>query len=172
MNGDLFRCDTLQGLAYTIDGRSANNCFSIGSAATQTAYRLYVNGAAYVTGNLGCGGTKPFDIAWKDGKRLRHRCLEIPKACNAYRFTQACVAGENLIQLRSYFEELNTAGQVFASGADCFGQAYGSVSEDGSNTVRLICSTAGKHHVLVMADRNDLVAQQEWAEFGDEYPEP
>ena len=64
---------------------------------------------------------------------------------------------------------ISTAGQVFASAADCFGQAYGSVSADGSNTVQLFCSTAGKYHVLFMADRNDQVAQDEFAEFGVEY---
>ena len=33
-------------------------------------------------------------------------------------------------------------------------------------------SLAGKYNIFVSARRNDLAVQQEWAEFGDEYPAP
>ena len=85
---------------------------------------------------------------------------------------QICVAGKNTFQLPAYFEALNTAAQVWANPADCFGQAFGSVSTDGSNTVTLYCSVAGNYNILVCADRNDPLAQAEWAEFGDEYEAP
>jgi hypothetical protein len=36
----------------------------------------------------------------------------------------------------------------------------------------LFCSCAGTFNILVMADRNDLAAQTEWATFGVERPDP
>ena len=96
----------------------------------------------------------------------------MPKAVNAYKFTLACALGKNTFDLPSYFEALNTEASVMASPADCFGQAFGSCSTDGSNTLTLFCSVAGSYNVLVLADRNDQAAQDDFAEYGVEYPQP
>ncbi len=141
---------------------------SISGATTITASGLITGGS------LSISGAKTFviDHPTKPGMKLKHRCIESPKAINLYRGVQACVAGKNTWKLPAYFESLNTAAQVWISPADCFGQAFGSVSTDGTNTVTLYCSVAGNYNVLVCADRNDPIAQQEWAEFGEEYPSP
>jgi hypothetical protein len=95
----------------------------------------------------------------------------MPKAVNAYRFTLTCVMGRNDFDLPDYFEALNTEASVIALGADCFGQAFGSCSTDGSNKLTLFCSSAGTFHALVLADRNDQAARDEWAEHGVEFPD-
>jgi len=96
----------------------------------------------------------------------------MPKAVNAYRFTLLCALGRNEFDLPSYFEALNTAASVIATPADSFGAAFGSCSTDGSNKLILYCSCSGNFNVLVMADRNDEAAQQEFAEFGVEFEDP
>ena len=133
-----------------------------------------ITGNTSVTGNLSASGTKPFCIVHptKPGYRLRHRCLESPKALNAYRFTLACVLGKNTFDLPGYFEALNTEASVIASAADCFGQAFGSCSTNGSNTLTLYCSCAGSYNVLVVADRNDQAAIDEFSQYGVEFPDP
>jgi hypothetical protein len=153
---------------------SISGLSTIGASGTATVGTLQCNGNGVFTGNLSAGGTKPFCIAHptKPGYRLRHRCLEMPRAVNAYRYTLACAMGKNTFNLPDYFEALNTEACVIASPADCFGQAFGSCSTDGSNILTLFCSCAGTFNVLVMADRNDLAAQTEWADFGVERPDP
>ena len=133
-----------------------------------------MTGAANATGNLSCGGAKPFDIVsvLDSTKRMRHRCIESPKAINLYRYTLTCVAGTQTFPLPNYFEALNTAATVHASPADCFGAAFGSCSTDGSNTLTLVCNMAGTYNVTVYSDRNDKAAQDEFAEFGVEYTPP
>jgi hypothetical protein len=135
---------------------------------------LAITGNTSVTGTLSCTSTKPFDIKHptKPGYRLRHRCLEMPKAVNAYRFTLTCVLGRNEFDLPEYFEALNTEASVIASPADCFGQAFGSCSTNGSNKLTLFCSSAGTFNVLVLADRNDQAAIDEWNEHGVEFQDP
>jgi hypothetical protein len=96
----------------------------------------------------------------------------MPKAVNAYRFTLTCALGKNSFDLPEYFESLNTAASVIASPADCFGQAFGSCSTDGSNKLTLFCSCAGTFNVLVMADRNDQAAIDEFNEHEVEYLDP
>jgi hypothetical protein len=160
--------------ALVIDGSTANQTILIGTTTTSSTYKLYVSGNSYFNGTISSSSTKPFDIhhPCKPNYRLRHRCIEMPKAVNAYRFTLLCVLGRNEFDLPCYFEALNTAASVIAGPADSFGAAYGSCSTDGSNTLTLFCSCEGTFNVLVMADRNDQVAQDEFAEFGVEYETP
>ncbi len=118
--------------------------------------------------SLSSGNPKTFDIVHplESSKRLRHRCLESPKAINLYRYTIECVPGENLIALPSYFEAMNEAATVHVAAANCFGQGYGFCN---NNMCTVVVNVVGKYHVHVYGDRADQAAQDEFAKYGTEY---
>ena len=165
-----------------IDGSTGFNSVLIGTTSA-TVYKLHVDGSIYCTsmfvnggfgaGAINCtslssGNPKTFDIVHplEPSKRLRHRCLESPKAINLYRYTIECVPGENLIALPSYFEAMNEAATVHVAAANCFGQGYGFCN---NNMCTVVVNAAGKYHVHVYGDRADQAAQDEFAKYGTEY---
>ena len=164
-----------QGEAMRIDGSVPNNTVIIGSVGPtgSSPYRFYVGGNSYFDGAVRCtslssGNPKTFDIVHplEQSKRLRHRCLESPKASNLYRYTFECVPGENLIALPSYFEAMNGSATVHVTAANCFGLGYGFCN---NNMCTVVVNAAGKYHVHVYGDRADQAAQDEFAKYGTKY---
>ena len=161
-----------------VDGTSANNCFVIGPNVSQTAYRLYVNGAGYVNGALTINGAvsatssnaaiKAFDIPHPDpakpDKRLRHRCLEGIHHGTYYTYKITCEAGPNTVALADWFEFLNGETTVFVSPLRHFGTGWG---ETFGNTLSINVSAAGEYNVLVFGVRKDEAAMAD--DFGVEY---
>ena len=133
MNSNFLSVSTLQGEAFRIDGSVANNTMLIGTTTSFSAYRLYVNGAAYVNGTLYAlssnAAIKSFDIPHPDPakpeKRIRHRCLEGEHHGTYYTYQVTCNAGLNTVALADWFEFLNGETKVFVSPLRHFGAAWG-----------------------------------------------
>jgi hypothetical protein len=166
---------TVQGTGLTIDGSVANNTVIIGPIGPtgSSPYRFYVGGNSLFDGSVRCtslssGNPKTFDIVHplEQSKRLRHRCLESPKAINLYRYTVECVLGENLITLPGYFDVMNEGATVHVAAANCFGLGYGFCN---GNVCTVVVNAVGTYHVHVYGDRADQAAQDEFAKYGTEY---
>jgi hypothetical protein len=122
-------------------------------------------------GNFTCSGTKTFDInhPTKAGFRLRHRCIESPKARLLYEYTVEAQEGLNTTPLPTWLTTLNTEFAVHCSPFRHFDVAWGEVV-DGS--LQITASAAGTFLVLLLGTRSDKAAAGEWQEFGVEYPDP
>ena len=121
------------------------------------------------------GTSKSFDIphvqkggAW----RLRHRVVEGEKAQNLYRYSLDLTVGETSMTLPEYNRFLNTNYQVFVSPKGHFGIGYGDVAV-GESEISLVVNVnqAGMYNILVIADRNDSGAVDEYTSYGVEYEE-
>ena len=160
--------------------RDSANRFEWSTGGSSTVrMQLDASGNMQTTGNILAGGTlssngtKSFDIsnAHRGGSwRLRHRCIEAEKALNVYRFQQTLSAGETRQALPAYHTWLNANFQVWVSAYKHFGMGWGDVEEvDGVVYLVANVNQAGQYNILVVADRNDQVAIDEYNEYGVEY---
>ena len=158
--------NTLLGTQLKLDGYTV----LIGTTGSFPTYKLYCNGNAYFNGTTTATGTKTFDIPHptKDKHRLRHRCIESPQADLFYRYQYDCNVGKNEFPMPNYFSTLNKDVQVFVSPYNNFGSAYGDVS---GNILYITASTAGTFNIQVIGTRNDKAANDEFDQYGIEYPE-
>ena len=121
------------------------------------------------------GTSKSFDVpheqkggAW----RLRHRVVEGEKAQNIYRYSLDLPVGETQQTLPEYNRFLNTNYQVFITPKGHFGIGYGDVLVD-ETEIKLVINVnqAGMYNVMVVTDRNDPGAVDEYNTYGVEYEE-
>ena len=163
--GSIF-CSTM------ITGLSQIGCTgAIGAGSLNAGSGIIQTTGSISGGSLSISGTKNFDIKslTKPGYRLRHRCIEGPKAYLFYQFQYDCKAGMNEFDMPDYFDSINTDVLVYVSPYKCFGSAWG---ETANNTLIINCSADGTYNIQVIGTRNDKVCQDEYAKFGVEYPDP
>ena len=112
---------------------------------------------------------KNFDIKhpFKEGYRLRHRCMEAPLAYLFYHYQYDCKVGYNEFPMPDYFV-MNTDVLVYVSPYEHFGAAFGKTDK---NKLIVKCSIEGTYNIQVIGTRNDQVIQDDHAKFGVEYPE-
>jgi hypothetical protein len=136
--------------------------------AGSTTARMTLNSTGY-----SAAGTKSFDIPneHKGGNwRLRHRCIEAAKALNVYRLQLTLPAGETRQALPAYHSWLNTNYQVWISAYKHFGIGWGDVEAvDGVMQLVVNVNQAGQYNILIVADRDDQVAVDEFNQYGVEY---
>jgi hypothetical protein len=79
------------------------------------------------TGTFNATGSKNFDIKhpFKEGYRVRHRCMEGPLAYVFYHFQFDCKVGFNEFAMPDYFDVMNTDVLVHVSPYEHFGAAWG-----------------------------------------------
>ena len=153
-----------------LDGSTTNNIVLIGTSTSPTGTnKLYVAGHSYFAGTTTASGTKTFDIPHPTlpHHRLRHRCIESPEARLLYEFQMDCLQGPNAMTLPEYFAPLNTDPRVYCSPFRNFGAAWGAVIGD---QLHVTSNYPGLYNILLLGTRNDRAAQDEFLEFGVEYP--
>ena len=104
---------------------------------------------------------------FKEGHRLRHRCIEGPKAYLFYQYQYACQVCFNEFPMPDYFV-MNADVLVYVSPYEHFGAAWGKTDK---NKLIVKCSIDGTYKLQVVGTRNDQVVQDEYEKFGVEYPE-
>jgi hypothetical protein len=119
------------------------------------------------------GTSKSFDIPHeiKGGSWiLRHRVVEGERAQNLYRYQLNLAVGETQQVLPEYNRFLNTNYQVFISPNGHFGIGYGDVVV-GETEINLVLNVnqAGTYNIMVVADRKDPGALDEFSTYGVEY---
>jgi hypothetical protein len=122
------------------------------------------------TGSFSVTGSKQFDIKhpFKEGYRLRHRCIEGPKAYLFYQYQYDCTVGYNEFVMPDYFDAMNADVLVYVSPYKHFGVGWG---ETDKNKLIVNCAISGTYNIQVVGTRNDQVVQDEYNKFGVEYPE-
>ena len=87
-----------------------------------------------------------------------------------YEYTEQLEAGVNEFSLPGYFEALCDPDdvRVYCAPTSSFAQAFGKVA---GSKLTVTASCAAEFNIWVTATRNDVVSQQDLADFGVEYPE-
>jgi hypothetical protein len=154
-----------------IDGSTANQTVLIGTTTTSSTYKLYVAGNSYFAGTTTASGTKTFDVEHptKANHRLRHRCIESPKARLLYEFKVDCQPGVTSVELADWLVALNTDFCAYCSPFRHFGAAWAEVVD---SQLQVTSNCSGLFNVLLLGTRSDQAAQDEYAEFGVEYENP
>jgi len=158
--------------ALLIDGSTINNTLLVGTTSnTYKSYRLAVGGASYFAGNTTATGTKTFDIPHptKENKRLRHRCIESPKARLLYEFQVDCLPGTTSVELADWLVALSTDFCAYCSPFRHFGAAWAEVV---GSQLRVTSNCSGVFNVLLLGTRDDQAARDEFDEYGIEYETP
>jgi len=173
MSSGLLLFYTQQGgtAAMAIDGSTANQTVLIGTTTTSASYKLVVVGNSYFAGTTTATGTKTFDIPHptKANHRLRHRCVESPKARLLYEFQVDCQPGTTSVELADWLVALNTNFRAYCSPFRHFGAAWAEVV---GSELQVTSNCAGAFNVLLLGTRSDQAARDEFAEFGVEYETP
>ena len=143
---------------------------TITCSGTGTFVNISCSGNLTSTGTFNATGSKNFDIKhpFKEGYRLRHRCMEGPLAFLFHHFQYDCKVGFNEFVMPDYFDVMNVDVLVYVSPYEHFGAAWGKTDQ---NKLIIKCSVDGKYNIQVIGTRNDQVIQDEHSKFGVEYPE-
>ena len=184
VNGNAFATNFTSSGTITSTGTINAGIFTAGSVAstgiisgptftcsgTGTFVNISCTGNMTSTGAFNATGSKNFDIKhpFKEGYRLRHRCMEGPLAYLFYHFQYDCKVGYNEFAMPDYFDVMNTDVLVYVSPYEHFGCAWGKTDK---NKLIIKCSIDGTYNIQVIGTRNDKVIQDEHSKFGVEYPD-
>ena len=125
-----------------------------------------------VPGDFSVGGTKNFEIPHPNPEKtethvLRHGAVETnSQGDNLYRYKIKAEKGNDLvtINLPDYFIYLNKNIQIWATGVDHFGNAFGTYYPDKEEIV-ITCEKQGEYNILVIGTRNDShKSVQSWSD--------
>ena len=118
-------------------------------------------------------GSGSFDINYVPGgpkARLRHYFCESPNPGGTlYKYQLELEKGVNAFDLPHWFDWLNEEAYVYVSPFRHYGAAWGEVV---GNVCEIHCRTAGKFNVLIMGQRKDPVAMEDFNKYGVEYIAP
>ena len=101
-------------------------------SGTGTFVNISCTGNMTSTGAFNATGSKNFDIKhpFKEGYRLRHRCMEAPLAYLFYHYQYDCKVGYNEFAMPDYFDVMNTSILVYVSPYEHFGAAWGKANKN------------------------------------------
>ena len=101
---------------------------------------------------------------------LRHTCIEGPtRGETLYRFSVTAKLGSEVVvvKLPDYWAFLNENPQVWVSGTDHLGRAFGSLDAT-LTTLSITCEKPGDYNVLLIGTRKDEAAKAVWDDRGHE----